>query len=145
MTDHQSYSIFRFNQQGANKALKNKNNMGTPALTVDEMIDGFPNPILPSVLNEPVFEDIMMTHKLLSANCISIPSGADGGCYGHLGVIQTAQQYATISNVPFGPAADPGPITIVAIGTGAVEAASLVRLHDEPKRIFVTQNNVEEA
>jgi hypothetical protein len=44
--------------------------MGLTALTVIEMVSGFPNPVLPLITAEPTFKDIMNTQKLLNANCI---------------------------------------------------------------------------
>jgi hypothetical protein len=84
--------------------------------------------VIPLVTTEPTFEDIMNTQKLLYTNFISIASLIGGGHYGHLG-----------------PAVDPGPIAQVAIGTEDVEAASLVCLHDEFKRIRITHLNCDEA
>jgi hypothetical protein len=53
------------------------------ALTVEEIINGFPNPILPKIYHEPTFEDIQLTPRLLNANAISIPSMTGGGAHGH--------------------------------------------------------------
>jgi hypothetical protein len=53
------------------------------ALTVEEIINGFPNPVLPKIDNEPNFEVQVTTH-LLNANAISITSMAVGGAHGHL-------------------------------------------------------------
>jgi hypothetical protein len=66
------------------------------ALTVEEIINGFPNPVLPKIDHEPTFEDIQVTTRLLKANAISIPSMAGGGAHGHLGIIMTQVEYATI-------------------------------------------------
>jgi hypothetical protein len=45
-----------------------------PALTVEEIINVFTNPVLPKIDHEPTFEDIHVTTHLLNANAISIPS-----------------------------------------------------------------------
>jgi hypothetical protein len=87
--------------------------MGLAALTVDEMISGFPNPDLPLVTTKPKFEDNMITQKLLNAKYISIPSLAGGGRHSHLGLIMTVQEYEAISAIPFGAAVNPGPIAQV--------------------------------
>jgi formylmethanofuran dehydrogenase subunit A len=57
------------------------------ALTVEEIINRFPNLILPKIDNESIFEDIQITTRLLNANAISIPSMAGGGAHGNLGII----------------------------------------------------------
>jgi hypothetical protein len=102
--------------------------MGLTAMTVDEMIRGFPNRVLPIVTAEPTFEDIMHTQKLWNANCISIPSLVGGGHHGCLGLLMTMQEYTTISSTHFDVAFDPGSVSQLAIGTEAVEAASLSRV-----------------
>jgi hypothetical protein len=91
--------------------------MGLAALTVDEMISGFPNPVIPIITSKPTFEDIMNTQTLLNANCISIPSFTGGGRRGHLGLIMMVQEYAAISPNNFGVAVDPGSIAKIDIGT----------------------------
>jgi formylmethanofuran dehydrogenase subunit A len=68
---------------------------------VEEIINGFPNQILPKIDHEPTFEDIQVTTRLLNANAISIPSMAGGGAHGHLGIIMTQVEYATISTSPW--------------------------------------------
>jgi hypothetical protein len=98
------------NQLGTSKALKNNISMGLAGLTFYMMIRGFPNPVLPIITVKPRFEDIMNTQKLLSANCISIPSLASGRPHGHLGLIMTVQECASISSTHFDVAVYPGPI-----------------------------------
>jgi hypothetical protein len=51
---------------------------------VEEIINGFPNPILPKIDHEPTFEDIQVTTRLLNDNAVSITSMAGGGAHGHL-------------------------------------------------------------
>jgi hypothetical protein len=71
------------------------------ALAVEEIINGFPNPVLPKIDNEPTFEDIQVTNRLVNANAISVPSMAGGGAHGHLGIIMTQVEYAAISATPW--------------------------------------------
>jgi formylmethanofuran dehydrogenase subunit A len=59
------------------------------ALMVEEIINVFPNPVLPKIDKEPTFEDIQTTTRLLNANAISIPSMAGSGTHGHLGIIMS--------------------------------------------------------
>jgi hypothetical protein len=40
------------------------------ALTVEEIINGFPNPVLTKIDNDTTFEDIQVTTRLLNANDI---------------------------------------------------------------------------
>jgi hypothetical protein len=62
----------------------NTNMAPSNALTVEEIINGFPNPVLPKIDNKPSFEDIQLTTRLLNANSISIPAMAGGGTMANL-------------------------------------------------------------
>jgi hypothetical protein len=119
--------------------------MVVSALTVEEMIAGWPYPELPLITAEPTYEDIATMQKRLNANFLSIPSNAGGGRHGHLGLLMTAGQYTAISPTPFGAAADPGPAALVFLGTDDIVAANMVRMYDEQKRAFNTHINCDEA
>jgi hypothetical protein len=110
--------------------------MGLAALAVDEMISGFPDLVLPLVTAEPIFKDTINTQKLPNANCISIHSLAGGGHHIHLMLIMMVQEYAAILSTPISP---------IAIGTEAFEAASIVCLYNKLKRIHITHLNCDEA
>jgi hypothetical protein len=112
--------------------------MELAAPTVDEMISGFPNPVLPLVNAKLTFEDIMMTQKLLSANCISIPSLAGGGRHSHLGLIMTVQEYEAISAIPFGAAVNPGPIAQVVCAF--LQLRSTVTRHAKDRSCILCQH-----
>jgi hypothetical protein len=59
------------------------------ALIVEDIINRFPEPVLPKINHEPTFEDIQVTTRLLNANAIAVPSMAGGGAHVHLGIIMT--------------------------------------------------------
>jgi hypothetical protein len=115
------------------------------ALTVGEIINGFPNPILPKIDQEPMFEDIQVTTLLLNANAISVPSMAGGGSHRHLGIIMTQVDYATISTSPWVEPYNPNAVPIIAPGTTAVYAAQISRMHAECRRIYTNRINVDQA
>jgi formylmethanofuran dehydrogenase subunit A len=114
------------------------------ALTVEEIINGFPNPILPKIDHEPTFEDIQVTTRLLNANSISIPSMGGGGAHGHLGIIMTQVEYATISTSPWVEPYNPNAVPIIPPGTTAVDASQIARLHAECRRIYTNRINVDQ-
>jgi hypothetical protein len=95
------------------------------ALTVEEIIHGFTNPILPKIDHEPTFEDIQVTTRLLTANAISIPSMAGDGAYGHLGIIMAQVEYAKISTSPWVEPYNPNAVPIIPPGTTSVDAAQI--------------------
>jgi hypothetical protein len=120
--------------------------MVVSALTVEEMIAGWPYPELPLITAvEPTYEDIATMQKRLNTNFLSTPSNAGGGRHGHLDLLMTAGQYTTISPIPFGAAADPGPVALILIGTEDIVAANMVRMYDEQNRAFNTHINCDKA
>jgi hypothetical protein len=66
------------------------------ALTVEEVINGFPNPVLPKIYHEPTFEDIQVTALLLNATIIYVSSLSGGAAHGHLGIIMAQVEYTCI-------------------------------------------------
>jgi hypothetical protein len=119
--------------------------MVVSALTVEEMIAGWPHPEPPLITAEPTYEDIAKMQKRLNANFLSIPPNAGGGGHGHLGLLMTAGQYTAISRIHFGAAADLGPVALVLLGTDDIVAANMVRMYDEQKQAFNTHINCDEA
>jgi hypothetical protein len=115
------------------------------ALTVEEIINGFPNPIPPKIDNEPTFEDIQITTRLLNANAISIPSMVGGGAHGHPGIIMTQVEYAAISTSPWVEPYNTNAIPIIPPGTNSVDAAQIARMHAECRRIYTNRINVDQA
>jgi hypothetical protein len=95
------------------------------ALTVEDIINGFPN-ALPNVYQELPFEDIQITTHLINTNAISCSSMPGGGDHGHLGIIMTPVEYVAISNTPWAEPHDPGPIPPVVHGMDPVDTAQLV-------------------
>jgi hypothetical protein len=115
------------------------------ALRVEEIINGFPNPILPKIDHEPTFEDVQVTTRLLNANAISIPSMAGGGVHGHLSIIMTQVEYATISTSPWAEPYNPNAVPITPPGTTAVDAAQIAIIHAECRCIYTHRINVDQA
>jgi hypothetical protein len=119
--------------------------MVVSALNVEEMIAGWPYPQLPLITAEPTYEDMAAMQKRLNANFLSIPSNTGGGHHGRLCLLMTAGQYTAISPIPFGAAADPGPVALVLLGTDDIVAANMERMYDDQKRAFNTHINCDEA
>jgi hypothetical protein len=115
------------------------------ALTVEEIINVFPNPILPKIDHEPTFEDIQVTTRLLNANAISISSMAGGSAHGHLGIITTQVEYTAISTSPWVEPYNPNSTPIIPPCTTAVDAAQIARMHAECRRIYTNRINVDQA
>jgi hypothetical protein len=115
------------------------------AQTVEEIINGFPNPILPKIDHEPTFEDIQVATPLLNADSISIPSMVGGGAHGHHGIIMTQVEYATISTSPWVEPYNPNGVPIIPPGTTAVDATQIARMHAECRRIYMNRINVDRA
>jgi hypothetical protein len=90
------------------------------ALTVEEIINSFQNPVISKIDHEPTFEDIQLTTRILNANAISVPSVMDGGAHGHPGNIMTQVEYVAISATPRVEPFNPGAIPIIPAVTNTV-------------------------
>jgi hypothetical protein len=55
--------------------------------TVEDVLESFPHPILPTVEGEPDYQTIHATRKFLQANSRAIDTHLDGCTLGHLGLI----------------------------------------------------------
>jgi hypothetical protein len=111
----------------------------------EEIINGFPNPVLPKIDNEPTFEDIQLTTRLRNANTISVPSMAGGGAHGHLGIIMTQVEYDVISASPWVEPYNPNAIPIIPPGTNAMDSAQISRMHAASRCIDTNRINVLQA
>jgi hypothetical protein len=115
------------------------------ALTVEEIINGFPNPVIQKIDKDPTFEDIQVTTRLLNANAISIASMVGGGAHDPLVIIMTHVEYSAISASPWVEPFNPKAIPIIPPGTNALGAAQLARMHAECRRIYTNRINVDQA
>lgn len=72
------------------------------------IIAGFPNPVPTKIIGRPAFLQIQKLYKQLKANAASVPTTLGGEPLGHLGLLLTPAEYATVSNTPFARPANPG-------------------------------------
>jgi hypothetical protein len=122
--DHQSKLIsFPFLPSRSQRPSQNTNMAPINALTVEEIMNGFPSPVLPKIDSKPTFEDIQITTRLLNANAISIPSMVGGGAHGHLDINMDQVKYAAISASLWVEPFNPNAIYTTPPGTNAVDAS----------------------
>ena len=87
----------------------------------------FQHRVLTRVHGKPCFESLKTLLDELKANASSVTSTLSGGMYGHLGLLLSAQRYATLSATAFVIPINPGPFNPPALGTGPqIEAAKEV-------------------
>jgi hypothetical protein len=72
--------------------------------TIDNDMDSFPHPVLPTVQGEPDYQTIHTSRKFLQANSRAIETHLGGGTLGHVGLIISDTSYDMIA-----PETDPGP------------------------------------
>jgi hypothetical protein len=72
--------------------------------TVEDVMERFNHPVLPTVQGEPDYQTIHATREFLQANSRAIDTHLGGGTLGHLGLIISDASYAMIS-----PMTDAGP------------------------------------
>jgi hypothetical protein len=69
------------------------NNIKMKYATVEDVVESFPHPILPTVQGEPDYQTIHAIRKLLQANARAIDTHLGGGALGHLGLIVSEAAY----------------------------------------------------
>jgi hypothetical protein len=72
--------------------------------TVEDVMESFPHPVLPTVQGEPDYQTIHTSRKSLQANSRAIDTHLGGGTLGHLGLFISEASYAMIA-----PTTDSGP------------------------------------
>ena len=84
----------------------------------------FQHKVLTRVHGQPTYETLQILATEIKANAASVPSTLGGGQYGHLGLVLSADRYATLATtVPWVTPPNPGPFAPPA-GTGPqIEAA----------------------
>ena len=90
----------------------------------------FQHKVLTRVHGKPHFESLKILLDKLKANASSVPSTLGGGKYGHLGLLISATQYATLSVTALDSPENPGPFDPPTEGTGLQIAAAKDVWHD---------------
>ena len=98
----------------------------------------FPYETIPKIHCEPTYESIKMLKDKLRANTTKINNDLGGGAHGHLGLILTPTEYATIPAIPYVHLGHPGALTIPA-GTTNHVASILQEQHKKVTALFHKQ------
>jgi hypothetical protein len=78
-------------------------------------------------------------------NAASLAAPLGGGMHGHIGLIMTAQLYATLTDIPYEAPGDPGALPIIPIGASAAARENTRVEHKEQLRIFDNHTNMDDA
>ena len=111
---------------------------------VDYINTAFEYPILDKIHGAPTFSTLNRLKKQLQANAQSVSSDLGGGAHGHLGLVLTPTEYATVSDIAYTMPAHPGSLTIPR-NTDAVEAVRRRDAHQERIRKFREATDVQKA
>ena len=104
--------------------------------SIDSIVDSFPHPTLTAIEGIPSFATIRQLQVELNANASSIHSNLGDGQLGLLFLTVSQATYNTLSNVPFIPPENPGPVPIIPRGSSARDTADARVQHAEEKRMF---------
>ena len=99
---------------------------------------------LTKIRGQPTYEAIEQMHKELKANAQSVFSRLGGGNFGHLGLVLSNAQYATVSPTSFVKPQTPTPPVIQQFAITS-EIARLQQEYNENLRSFNEVNSVEKA
>jgi hypothetical protein len=131
-------------------ALRSSQHINMKYSTVEDVMESFPHPILPTVKVEPDYQTIHATRKFLQANSQAIDTHLGGGTLGHLGLIISDASYTMIAP----PTAEepthwvtpnaPGQAPATTDGTAAQISASR-HLWEEDVQTYWTYTSVQQA
>jgi hypothetical protein len=110
-------------------------------------MDAFPHNPLTPIRGQPTPHDLLRLKKELVANARSVPSDRGGGRHGHLILVITPEEYATITNgIAFAPPINPGapPVHDRNATNAQIHAADTThqRLRDEFRTYIEVQNRL---
>ena len=80
-----------------------------PTANVDYINTVFEFPVLTRITDTPTFEALKTIKDELRANATSVQSDNGGGAHGHLGLVLTPAEYATVSLIAYVCPQHPGP------------------------------------
>ena len=90
---------------------------------IDYVDTYFELPTLTKIHGEPTYFQLKELRNALKSNATGVTTDIGGG-HGHLGLVLTPAEYATISAVAYNRPAHPGPL-IIPLGTAQHEATRL--------------------
>ena len=98
---------------------------------IDTVVDSFPHPTLTAIEGIPSFATIRQIRVELNADASSIHSNLGDGQLELLFLTVSRATYETLSDVPFIPPENPGPVPITHRGSSAREDADARLQHAE--------------
>ena len=116
--------------------------MTSSTSTIDYRNTIFQYPTLTKIHGEPTAEAILKLIKELKANARSVYSDLVGGRHGHLFLVLTPEQFASISSTPFVRPEHPGSLNLPPHATQAV-IRELKDIRNDKLRLFKEVNAVE--
>lgn len=116
----------------------------TTELTVDSILEAFPNTI-PPIVGRPTSQNLTLLKQLLFENAATIPSNIGGGNHGHLGVIMTQPRYLTMVGNAWVPPLNPGVAPVIPDGSSGPAVIRITAQHRNEQALFRTYNNVDKA
>ena len=84
--------------------------MNAPYHHIDYATTRFQYPVLTKIHGAPTYKTLTTLKKELKANAQSVGCNLGGGAHGHLGLILTPNEYATVSNTPYEAPHFPAPL-----------------------------------
>ena len=106
------------------------------ASTVEKIRDSFPFLCVDPIVGQPTYDTIKNLHKKLSANAASVHSHLGNGRLGLLYLTVTPEVYNTLSNVPFNPPTNPGPLPTYPDGATQHQILAANKAHELQVQLF---------
>ena len=103
---------------------------------VNNIVSGFPHPLIPSHIGIPTYATIAEVNLKLNANAASVQSNLGDGTLGLLALTVTPAVFNTLLNLPFVNPVNPGSQPAILGTKTAAQILAITRAHTEDLRIW---------
>eukprot|EP00957_Ditylum_brightwellii_P204666 15340340-Ditylum_brightwellii.AAC.1 len=116
--------------------------MAEASPSVDGIMTGFPNTIIPQINGEPTYQQLYEVHRMLMENASSIEATFGCGLHRHLGLVITPAQYLQVTGNNFALPANPRPTPVMPWQFMAAADAETVQQQHRADLIAYTKYNI---
>jgi hypothetical protein len=115
---------------------KQRDNSNVPA-TLSKIVDGFPHPTIPSIVDIPTYDALKYHQLSLNANAASVQFKLGNGLLGLLALTVSPEVHDKLAGEPFVVPINPGPAATFPDALTGAQIANIRQDRDELKALFI--------
>ena len=114
-------------------------------MSVKDISEKSPIQTIPRIIGETTYKAIKVTREAMYANTAAITTVLEGGKNGHIGLLMDAAVYGNIAATAYVRPMEPGSYAQHGPGDSAAAQADANAIHEEGRRIYDLDENVDAA